>query len=714
MQEKDLEMQKLHEILQVVNDTLKQEITDLKDLQRNFVGNDFELSIIENQKKVHIENLEMALDKPYFARIDFTFVDSLKKEIIYIGKNGVMHDSNVIITDWRAPISSLYYDGEIGDASFLSPEGLVKGLMHLKRQFDIDHGKLINYFDVDLVSNDVLLQKYLNSNNDTRLKSIVATIQKEQNAVIRKNIEDNLIIQGVAGSGKTTVALHRIAYLVYNYIKSIPESSYLVIGPNPVFLKYIKSVLPDLDVSGANQYTYEDFASIYLSEKLKINTSNKKVEKSILGDINNDVDNFKCSIKYKDMVSIFLKEFIASLTKKDLTIGDFVVLTSKEMTSIFNSVSDIQSNSLDIKVNMAIERIARKIKEDNSKILMRYNDYSFLVYQNALENEKQKLKEKFRLDTTEIKKYCKKTLKNYFLPAKSSTTKLYKMFIENIFEYDIYNYEYLENLQKDTLKNIRQGTYDFEDLGALIYIKSKTALVKDYNKIRHTIIDEAQDYGEFNFWVLKEILPSSTFSIFGDLAQSIYDYRSVDNWEVVNKTMFNDTGSVIKFTKSYRTTREIMDVANKVALSINAYQSDLVIRHGKDVLYTKLDEDNMATYIKDKIKELESNNYKSIAVISKTNVESLKLNEKLKKLGLDIPNVSYEDDLTDSKYHICTISNQLAKGLEFDAVIINNASSDNYKKDSTLDMKLLYVAITRALHELDITYTNELTDVLKQ
>lgn len=194
-----------------------------------------------------------------------------------------MKNTDIIVTDWRAPISSLYYDAEVGKCGYEAPNGRINGEMLLKRQYEIEKGELQEYFDVDLVSNDGLLQKYLNDNNDARLKSIVSTIQKEQNDVIRKNLSDNIIVQGVAGSGKTTVALHRIAYLVYNYINSIKQNQYLVIGPNPVFLKYIKSVLPELDVDGVEQCTYEMFAKKYIDEDININPSNKKVVANISG-----------------------------------------------------------------------------------------------------------------------------------------------------------------------------------------------------------------------------------------------------------------------------------------------------------------------------------------------------------------------------------------------------------------------------------------------
>lgn len=337
----ELEKEKLFKTIEIIKDILVDKEEELKNLFNNFIGDREELWKIADMKKIHIRNLKTSVNKPYFARIDFTSDEDGKVSTVYIGKNGVIKNTDIIVTDWRAPISSLYYDAEIGRCSFEAPNGTISGNMSLKRQFEIELGELQEYFDVDLVSNDELLQKYLNSNNDARLKSIVSTIQKEQNDVIRKKIFDNIIIQGVAGSGKTTVALHRIAYLVYNYMKTIKQNQYLVIGPNPVFLKYIKSVLPDLDVSSVEQCTFEQFAQMYIDENISVNSSDKKVIDNIEGKNNSDVDKFKCSIKYKKMIDKFLKIYFYSITSKSLMLGNFEVIPQNIMREIFEGTEEV-------------------------------------------------------------------------------------------------------------------------------------------------------------------------------------------------------------------------------------------------------------------------------------------------------------------------------------------------------------------------------------
>lgn len=709
------EKEKLKQTIKIIHEILDEERMDLKKLYDDFVGDREELWRIADSKKLHVSNLEVALDKPYFARIDFTSEEDGKTSTVYIGKNGVIKNTDIIVTDWRAPISSLYYDAEVGRCSFEAPSGTINGNMSLKRQYEIESGELQEYFDVDLVSQDVLLKKYLDSNNDARMKSIVSTIQKEQNDVIRRKMYDNIIIQGVAGSGKTTVALHRIAYLVYNYINSIKQNQYLVIGPNPVFLKYIKSVLPELDVDGVEQCTYEGFVKRYIDEDFGINSSDKKVADSILGKTSNDIDKFKCSMKYQRMIDKFMSLYFAGITSKSLMLGNFEVISSDVITNFFEKTASGLSDNLNNRIEKTIEKLCRYVEEHYDEIICRYSDYSYTLFKSATsDEEKNKMRNMFLKDRTEISKKCRSSIRKYFNKSKIDTVKLYKLFVSSMSDFDIFHYEEISTLKKMTMKNIKSNSFDFEDLAALLYIKLLTSPNRDYDRIKHVVIDEAQDLGEFNFYTLKKTLPSASFSVFGDLAQSIYDYRGVSNWEEVNDAMFDSKGEIINFNKSYRTTAEIMDVADDVAESIGLSRSELVIRHGEEVKLTEVGQtEDIPGYIAQKIQEYIEKGYKTIAVISKTDLLSNYINDDLAALGINIPNVSINDDLSDARFRVCTISNQLAKGLEFDAVIVNNASEEIYSSSNNLDMKLLYVAMTRALHELDIVYSGTLTKPLE-
>jgi DNA helicase-2/ATP-dependent DNA helicase PcrA len=708
------EQQKLEQTIKIISELLGIEQKELERVYNDYSREIDERLRVANFRKNHIKVLEKASSNPYFARIDFKAITDSDFKEIYIGRNGISKDGKVLITDWRAPISSLYYDSSTGKTSYKSPTGDVLGEVALKRQYDIENGKLIEYFDVDLVSSDNLLQKYLNANNDSRLKSIVATIQSEQNDIIRRPIDENVIIQGVAGSGKTTVALHKIAYLVYNYINSVKQSQYLVIGPNPVFIKYIKTVLPDLDVSGVSQLTFEQFAKDYIGEEIEINPSNKKISASIAGK-SNDIDKFKSSMLYKNMLENFFELYLKGIVSKPLKLNDFVVLTEEEMAPIFARALEEQHATLQGRVDATIERLIDYVKNNVDSILTRYNEYENNLFKNASLEERESLRKKFIKERIEIQKNCSATIRKYFAKAVLSPIKLYRLFISMLDDFNIYGYKKINELKKTTMVNIKGNKYDFEDLAALLYLKLRTEPNRQYSNIKHTVIDEAQDLGIFNFYVLKKCLPTSTFSIFGDLAQSIYDYRGIDNWDEVNSLIFNNKANIVNFNKSYRTTASIMNVADAISESINLGKSDLVVRQGLPVSFDEASTSNeLVEQIANKIKEYKEKGYKTIAVISKTDLLSRYINDDLRELGIVIPNVTEKDDVSLDEFSVCTISNQLAKGLEFDAVILNNVNDKIYSCDSTLDMKLLYVAVTRALHELDITYNGKIPEVLQK
>lgn len=708
------EQQKLEQTIKIISELLGIEQKELERVYNDYSREIDERLRVANFRKNHIKVLEKASSNPYFARIDFKAITDSDFKEIYIGRNGISKDGKVLITDWRAPISSLYYDSSTGKTSYKSPTGDVLGEVALKRQYDIENGKLIEYFDVDLVSSDNLLQKYLNANNDSRLKSIVATIQSEQNDIIRRPIDENVIIQGVAGSGKTTVALHKIAYLVYNYINSVKQSQYLVIGPNPVFIKYIKTVLPDLDVSGVSQLTFEQFAKDYIGEEIEINPSNKKISASIAGK-SNDIDKFKSSMLYKNMLENFFELYLKGIVSKPLKLNDFVVLTEEEMAPIFARALEEQHATLQGRVDATIERLIDYVKNNVDSILTRYNEYENNLFKNASLEERESLRKKFIKERIEIQKNCSATIRKYFAKAVLSPIKLYRLFISMLDDFNIYGYKKINELKKTTMANIKGNKYDFEDLAALLYLKLRTEPNRQYSNIKHTVIDEAQDLGIFNFYVLRKCLPTSTFSIFGDLAQSIYDYRGIDNWDEVNSLIFNNKANIVNFNKSYRTTASIMNVADAISESINLGKSDLVVRQGLPVSFDEAPTSNeLVEQIANKIKEYKEKGYKTIAVISKTDLLSRYINDDLRELGIVIPNVTEKDDVSLDEFSVCTISNQLAKGLEFDAVILNNVNDKIYSCDSTLDMKLLYVAVTRALHELDVTYNGKLPEVLQK
>lgn len=699
-------------VIKYVNEKLNQEFESFDELQYKYRKNPDFYGIAYNLACRTLKILTNAVKKPYFGRIDFKSSDYNTIEKIYIGKYGISDEAKTMVVDWRAPISTLYYNSELGNTSYICPDGEIKGNLLLKRQFEIEDGNLINYYDVDLVSNDLLLQKYLNENNDSRLKNIVSTIQSEQNEAIRKPINQNTIVQGVAGSGKTTIALHRLAYLIYNYKNKIKNNQYLVIGPNSVFLKYIKNVLPDLDVDGVNQETYETFAKNVIDDvDFNIKSSSGSLVSYLNGKANNDIPKFKNSLKYKSILDSFIDDYINDISNQNFEVNGYEILSKEQIRDIFMmAINDTTT------FNKAIDRFvllaSYHIEKNHDSILSLINSqFKEKSVQGKLNSNYDKCLLEYRNVRSELDKYFKSSLRKFIVKYRISPIRMYKKFMNKINIYEK-NYEYLDELKSITLKNIKNLEFDFEDLAALMHIRCRLGISDIEKKYRHVIVDEAQDLGEFNFYTLKECLPNSTFSIYGDIAQSIYDYRSIDSWNDVLK-IFNNC-ELLEFRKSYRTTDEIMNIANSVSESIGLKSSELSIRHGNNVCFEKVDQKNIPKYIKDKVTEYIRKGYKTIAIISKYPTQSSYINDDLSYEGLIIPNIDEKSDITKEGNEIVTISNYISKGLEFDAVILNGVDEKIYDSNSSLDMKMLYVALTRALHELDVIYSEQPPKPLKK
>ena len=624
------EKQHLEETIKKYDEVIEDSKLKMKNLKKFY--NDYDEMMTEKEKLEHkIKKITESKETPYFARIDF---ETNKKETFYIGKVGVTdYENNIITLDWRAPISSLYYDSNIGKCEYISPSGTIKGELLLKRQYQIEQQKLIDYQDVDTVSNDEILKPYLNAKADTRLKNIVSTIQSEQNKIIRYPLK-KLIIQGVAGSGKTTVALHRIAYLVYNNKDIIKPKDYMVIGPNKFFVKYISNILPDLDVNGVEEYTQEEILEIYTKEKYKINNHLDKI-------IEYDrISELKTSLKMKDIIDNYIDKI-----------------------KIYPD--NIQIDNIEIIQNNKVKQMVKEINENTYKTIKQKQERIILLLDKYIEENKQKIL------THLIESKTKNKTINEF---KKNHTKYIK---ENIPKIKTVKEYYKEILKQN---NIEQNEYEIEDIPSLLYIKYKLGN-NSFDNYKHIVIDEAQDYGEFMFYVIKQIFKNATFGIFGDLAQSLYTYRSIKNWNIVKEIY---ESNIEYLNKSYRTTIEIMNEANTINKKLEYNQAIPVIRHGEQVEYTNKNIEEILTILTKK--------YNSIAIITKTLDEAKELHKKYKEYDLITPNdISYESKIT-------IMPSYLSKGLEFDSVII----IDTFNKENKLDLKLLYVSMTRALHKLII------------
>ncbi len=741
MDEKEFlrEKEKLKQVVQQLNNEERQLEENFSKTDKNYEKDSYVKAHIEYLNYKKLSDLKKIKQKPYFARIDFKAKDELKEEL-YIGKISILDSENQrpIIIDWRAPISNLYYDGRIGKSSYKSPEGIIEGEIYLKRQYFIENQILEKYSDIDLKTNDDLLQVALAEKADDRLKNIVATIQGEQNNIIRADMNKALIVQGVAGSGKTTIALHRIAYLIYNCEKEFDPENFMIIAPTKFFLNYISNVLPDLGVENVKQYTFEDLAYEIIGKKLKISDSNEKLVTIVnkeFDEINNgDIEiiinesKFKSSIEFKNVVDGFLKEVEENyLPRKDFIIENVRIMRYENIKKLFTQ--DYKDFDFERRICEVKKHVFSKIRNNKDTIVKAittkrsFKIKRMLQDNNLTEKEKRNKRIEIFEETEELLKKIDrddiKVVDIYFNEIqKKDCVEYYKDFIENYIYDKIKNKNLAEYLVKNTIKNLNKNEITFEDLAPIIYIHYKIFGSKIKKNLRHVIIDEAQDYGEFQFSVLKTILKSNSMTILGDIAQGVHSYRGIENWKKFIDVEF-PKGDAIYTTleKTYRTTKEIMYKANEVIDKLPDYEKQFIIKgepviEGKDSIHIKKanSEDEIIKNCIEKIEEYTKSDFKSIAIIGKDINECKNIKKKIEKYNKNVKLIQSKD----SEYHagISIVPSYLAKGLEFDSVILFNANNKNYQ-NNVLDIKLLYVAITRAMSKLDIFYINEISELLR-
>lgn len=711
MEDLEYEKQKLENVELQLDEIQQGEEQILATLPKKYSNNPVLLANLMSATATKIANISRMKEKPYFARIDFKADGNPNKDKFYIGKIGVLDlDGKTVITDWRAPVATLYYDSNLGNVEYNAPEGIIKGDMSLKRQIMINNKKIESIFDVDSVSDDELLKPYLGASADSRLKNIVATIQGEQNNIIRKDIEKNMIIQGVAGSGKTTVALHRIAYLMYNNANKYKANQFMVIGPNKFFINYISNVLPDLDASQAVQYTYEDLASEFIGEKLTYEDATQKLADIIDGKAQKSYLRYKTSMKYKTALHKYLNDYLRQyLSPEGLVINGVKVISKAKVMKVFVETPGFSVNH---RMEMAAKIIANRFRNDSEV----YNSVKSQMNEQILNESDPENKRKLTKKSLDLLKELtsngfEKYLKKYVSMSNIKILNVYKEFVENVEKYveekDNVDTELLKN---DTLKALKNKVIENEDIAALMYIKYSLFGNEDYKNYKCVVVDEAQDFGKFSFYMLRKILSNAVFSIFGDMAQGIYSYRAIKNWDDITKDIFSNA-EYLRLEKSYRTSIEIMEEANKISQALELGRATPVIRNAGPTIKTKISAQKQKDYIVNRVKEYLNDGFKSIAIVYKDQKHMADLNKLFKENNID-SEIIYKDQ---EKYNggVCIMTSYLSKGLEFDVVIIADAENDIYKPENTLDMKLLYVAMTRALHKLEFVYDNSICKYLE-
>ena len=652
---------------------------ELYDLMETYGPKDKEaLSLLHNtqsqlrETRRELVRCQKARIKPYFGRIDFKDPALPQEESYYVGRVGISDSqSEPVVIDWRAPVASIYYENAMGPCRYVvKSEGTYEVDLKRKRTYEIKDDQLKDFFDSDVVANDELLTKYLAKSKKAVLGEIIATIQQEQNAIIRKSPNTNLIVQGVAGSGKTTVAMHRISYILYNYEDKFRPEDFYIIGSNRILLNYITSVLPDLDVYGVSQMTMEQLFVRFLYEDWDprfhhirpIDSKNKEAW-------------IKGSYEWFHNLEQFCREY--------------------EKHTIPQTEVRIEKNG----VLLMDETGIREYLENNTRISMQGKiDMLNEILFSRLENE---LSGKHVSYTGEEKKELIKTYRWHFGKNqwKGSIFQVYQEFLS-------------AQEQKGKTVPYIENEFDIYDLAALAYLYKRIKETDGIREASHVIIDEAQDFGMMAYGVLAYCLRGCTYTIMGDVSQNIHFGYGLNDWEDLKKLILTgpyDSFSILK--KSYRNTVEISDFATEILRHGNfpIYPVEPVIRHGNEVQVSRCpDEEGMLKETVQIIEGWQKEGHETIAVICRDEKEAAMVSAKLgEKLSLADSNL----ETAEFGSGIMVLPVEYTKGLEFDAVLIYHPSGESYPAEDSY-VKLLYVAATRALHELAVVHRGDLTALM--
>ncbi|MGF2615159.1 AAA family ATPase [Rossellomorea vietnamensis] len=671
--------------------------------------------------KEELEALLKAKKKPYFARIDFKHDDSEDGERHYIGKTSLYQRENQeqIIVDWRSPIANLYYEGRIGHVSYEAEDEIYNGHLSLKRQYMIEDGSLEEIRDIDLTTTDELLQESLSKSSSNRLTEIISTIQEEQNRIIRADLNKPIIVQGAAGSGKTTIALHRISYFIYNYKQHFDPRQLMILAPSNLFIDYISEALPELGVEKVRQTTFSDYVMTCLEKELKLAEDNKLI--SLIEKTDEEakqaawISGWKGSRDFRKILDAYIADIETRFyPEKDFVIDKYRLFSAKKFTSLLKDdytymplyrrveklklllQSYVRSNK-----KMMVDKVETFFDEKIEKALYhkKYAANRKEYISKALDKKAERMKDvqkSIRTGLTQyMKQFEKKSLFQYYEELFSDWDKLVH-----------YSNGKLSTAQareicEYTLKRLKKKTFEMEDLAPLLYLQTALYGIDSFYKAKNVVIDEAQDYSYLQLYALKTALQTDMFTLVGDLAQGIHSYRGLKSWEPVYKEIF-PRATYTELQKSYRTTIEIMEEANKLLKKLpNDFpQVTPVVRHGdKPQFFSYMEEDELTEGLSKLILELrEEEDFQTFAVIGKTMRDCEKIASLLEKKFPDGVKLLAEQESI-PKNKIVVVPSYLSKGLEFDAVIIASID-EQYKEENELDIKLLYVGMTRPLHRL--------------
>ncbi|MCL0312846.1 AAA family ATPase [Apilactobacillus sp. TMW 2.2459] len=663
-------------------------------------------SIINNQLK----KLKDLANSPYFGRIDIQDDDDPDIEKLYIGTSSfVDKDQNFLVYDWRAPISSIYYNGTLGETSYQTPVGIQKTDLKKKRQFSIKDSKIKNVFDTNETVGDEMLQNVLGQHNDEKMQNIVSTIQKEQNDIIRDTKSDLLIVQGVAGSGKTSTLLQRIAFLLYHSRDSLDADQIVLFSPNKLFARYISDVLPSLGERNMQQVTFSEFVSHRL-EGLKVETIFDKYESS---SSNNKLDSNLSEIKGSYNFTKAIEKYCENIKSSDiafnnLTLDGEVYFSKKHIKNIYDKLPKLmksQDKFLNTK-NTLIKELKNLINEsikepwvdkeiDNLSSEQYHDllkDYQISMFQDEIDERNHIAKSIVRKKLQKI--YDAIFNGNFFDPY---IQYLNFLSTENVYSEEIDNFSNKLEFHKISL----------DDVAPILYLRSLLTGDGQNHKIKYLFIDEMQDYSIAQLTYIKHSFPNAKLNLIGDSEQALFKKvekpeELLNNLNVAFKTK---RSRLIKLNRSYRSTYEITNLAKSILP--NGNEIEAFNRRGEipKIIIRK----NYNLALNDLINRIK-NAEKNVAIITKNMKEAKELYSNLYN-KIDLTLMSDKDRSLPDQNVIMPV--YLAKGLEFDNVIAWNISKNNYSNDKKL-LGTLYTIITRAMHTLTLISIGEVSNIIKK
>jgi len=670
-----------------------------------------------------LKTLARLKDSPYFGRIDFIEEGSEETEPIYIGIASLMDEAeeDFLIYDWRAPIASMYYDYSPGPARYETLDGTIRGEMTLKRQFIIKKGKITGLFDTGVTIGDHMLQEVLGKAASTQMKSIVATIQKEQNQIIRNERAGVLVVQGAAGSGKTSAALQRIAYLLYAHRETLQPENIVLFSPNPLFNSYVSTVLPELGEENMEQTTYKEFVENQLAHDLAFEDAFQQTEMYLRPEDYKDYDLRMQAIQLKSDLAFktFIDEYVDRLAKQGLIFKDIVfrgeILFSKEMLSTYFYEYN-RSKPISVRLEYLTEKLLSELPKhmqkewtkdwvDDEIELLDKEDYLRAFQQ--LKKRNHYTEASFNDIDREREFLARMVVKKAFRPIKKWIKELeFVDLLANYRQFYEKNDHVPEAVCRLSISQIDKKKLFWEDVTPFLYLTDRLKGRRINSNIRHLIIDEAQDYSPFQLAYLREAFPKSKMTLLGDINQGIYAHVLSTPSVLTGEVKLSERTETVTLLKSYRSTRPIVEFTKALI-----EKGDLIQPFNRDgakptIMFVR-DKAALHKKIIETIKEMEARGRETIAIIGKTMEESRRIYEALKEdLSLRLMD---EETYTFKKGRL-VIPAYLAKGIEFDGVLLYDASKQGYFRET--ERQLLYTACTRAMHELYLFSIGELSPFL--